>query len=124
MPRAFYFKYELIKPLIDSGVIRESEIDEKVQHILQTLIAFGFLDRPQLDKSISEDNAYSREVAYKMACESAVMLKNDGVLPLKAGRKNRIVVMGPNADRIPCGGGSGKVEPLNSISLYAGLGQL
>lgn len=124
MPRAFYFKYELIKPLIDSGVIRESEIDEKVQHILQTLIAFGFLDRPQLDKSISEDNAYSREVAYKMACESAVMLKNDGVLPLKAGRKNRIVVMGPNADRIPCGGGSGKVDPLYSISLYAGLGQL
>lgn len=124
MPRAFYFKYELIKPLIDSGVIRESEIDEKVQHILQTLIAFGFLDRPQLDKSISEDNTYSREVAYKMACESAVMLKNDGVLPLKAGRKNRIVVMGPNADRIPCGGGSGKVDPLYSISLYAGLGQL
>lgn len=124
MPRAFYFKYELIKPLIDSGVIRESEIDEKVQHILQTLIAFGFFDRPQLDKSISEDNKYSREVAYKMACESAVMLKNDGVLPLKAGRKNRIVVMGPNADRIPCGGGSGKVDPLYSISLYAGLGQL
>lgn len=124
MPRAFYFKYELIKPLIDSGVIRESEIDEKVQHILQTLIAFGFFDRPQLDKSISEDNAYSREVAYKMACESAVMLKNDGVLPLKAGLKNRIVVMGPNADRIPCGGGSGKVDPLYSISLYAGLGQL
>lgn len=124
MPRAFYFKYDLIKPLIDSGVIRESEIDEKVQHILQTLIAFGFLDQPQLDKSISEDNAYSREVAYKMACESAVMLKNDGALPLKAGRKNRIVVMGPNADRIPCGGGSGKVDPLYSISLYAGLGQL
>ena len=124
MPRAFYCKYELIKPLIDSGVIRESEIDEKVQHILQTLIAFGFLDRPQLDKSIFEDNKYSREVAYKMACESAVMLKNDGVLPLKAGRKNRIVVMGPNADRIPCGGGSGKVDPLYSISLYAGLGQL
>lgn len=51
-------------------------------------------------------------------------VENDGVLPLKAGRKNRIVVMGPNADRIPCGGGSGKVDPLYSISLYAGLGQL
>lgn len=124
MPRAFYMKYDFIKPMIDSGVIRESEIDEKVQHILQTLIAFGFLDRPQLDTTISEDNAYSRETAYKMASESAVMLKNDGVLPLKAGRKNRIVVMGPNADRIPCGGGSGRVDPLYSISLYAGMQQL
>lgn len=124
MPRAFYLKYDLIKPLVDNGVIREDEIDEKVQHILQTLIAFGFLDRPQLDPSVSEDNAYSREVAYKMACESAVMLKNDGALPLKAGRRNNIVILGPNADRIPCGGGSGRVDPLYSISLYAGMQQL
>lgn len=124
MPRAFYLKYEFIKPLIDNGVIKESEIDEKVQHILQTLIAFGFLDRPQLDTTISEDNAYSREVAYKMASESAVLLKNNGALPLKPGRRNQIVVLGPNADRIPCGGGSGKVDPLYSISLYAGLQQL
>lgn len=124
MPRAFYLKYEFIKPLIDNGVIKESEIDEKVQHILQTLIAFGFLDRPQLDTTISEDNAYSREVAYKMASESAVLLKNDGALPLKPGRRNQIVVLGPNADRIPCGGGSGKVDPLYSISLYAGMQQL
>lgn len=124
MPRAFYLKYEFIKPLIDNGVIKESEIDEKVQHILQTLIAFGFLDRPQLDTTISEDNAYSREVAYKMASESAVLLKNNGALPLKPGRRNQIVVLGPNADRIPCGGGSGKVDPLYSISLYAGMQQL
>ncbi len=121
MPRAFYFKKELVKPLLETGVISESDIDVKVRHILQTLIAFGFFDRPQLDSSISEDNGYSRDVAYKLAAESAVMLKNDGVLPLKGGRKNKIVVLGPNADRIPCGGGSGKVEPLHSVSLYEGL---
>lgn len=124
MPKAFLFKYEFIKPLIDNGVIRESEIDEKVQHILQTFIAFGFLDRPQLDTTISEDNAYSRETAYRMACESAVLLKNDGALPLKPGKRNKIVILGPNADRIPCGGGSGKVDPLHSISLYEGLASL
>lgn len=124
MPKAFQFKYEFIKPMIDSGVIRESEIDEKVQHILQTFIAFGFLDRPQLDTAISEDNAFSRETAYRMASESAVLLKNDGILPLKAGKRNKIVILGPNADRIPCGGGSGKVDPLYSISLYDGLASL
>lgn len=75
MPRAQYFKKELIKPLIESGVVTEAEIDEKVCNILQTLIAFDFLDRPQLDKNISEDNQYSRETAYKMASESAVLLK-------------------------------------------------
>lgn len=124
MPRAFVMTYDDIMPLVESGVIKESEIDEKVQNILQTLIAFGFLDRPQKDESISEDNPYSREVAYRMACESPVLLKNNGVLPLKPGKKNSIVILGPNADRIPCGGGSGKVDPLYSISLAEGLSQL
>lgn len=124
MPRAFYFKKELVKPLIESGVVTEAEIDEKVCNILQTLIAFNFLDRPQLDKNISEDNQYSRETAYKMASESAVLLKNDGILPLRPGRKNKIVILGPNADVIPCGGGSGRVSPLYSISLYEGMQQL
>ena len=124
MPRAQYFKKELIKPLIESGVVTEAEIDEKVCNILQTLIAFDFLDRPQLDKNISEDNQYSRETAYKMASESAVLLKNDGILPLKPGRKTKTVILGPNADVIPCGGGSGKVSPLHSISLYAGMQEL
>lgn len=124
MPRAQYFKKELIKPLIESGVVTEAEIDEKVCNILQTLIAFDFLDRPQLDKNISEDNQYSRETAYKLASESAVLLKNDGILPLKPGRRTKTVILGPNADVIPCGGGSGKVSPLYSISLYAGMQEL
>ena len=125
MPRAFYFKKEFIEPMLETGVLSEEDIDAKVQRILQTLISFGFLDRPQLDPNISEDNAYSREVAYKLAAESAVMLKNEGgVLPLKGGRRNKTVVLGPNADRIPCGGGSGKVDPLYSVSLYEGLKSL
>lgn len=124
MPAAQYFKKELIKPLLESGVVTEAEIDEKVCNILQTLIAFDFLDRPQLDKNISEDNQYSRETAYKLASESAVLLKNDGILPLKPGRKTKTVILGPNADVIPCGGGSGKVSPLHSISLYAGMQEL
>ena len=125
MPRAFYFKKEFIEPMLETGVLSEDDIDAKVQRILQTLISFGFLDRPQLDPNISEDNAYSREVAYKLAAESAVMLKNEGgVLPLKGGQRNKTVVLGPNADRIPCGGGSGKVDPLYSVSLYEGLKSL
>ncbi len=124
MPKAFVMTYDMILPLVETGVVKESEIDLKVQHILQTFIAFGFLDRPQLDPSISEDNPYSREVAFKLSSESAVMLKNNGALPLKAGRKNTTVLLGPNADRIPCGGGSGAVDPLYSISLKQGMEQL
>ena len=121
MSRGYYLNYRDIKPLVESGVVREKEIDAKVQTILQTLIAFGFFDRPQKDSTIAEDNPYSRDVAYRMASESAVLLKNDGVLPLKSSRRQNIVVAGPHADRIPCGGGSGTVSPIYSISLYEGL---
>lgn len=124
MPKGFCMNYKNIQPLIESGVVREKDIDEKVQNILQTLIAYGFLDRPQIDTTISEDNPYSRDVAYRLACESAVLLKNDGALPLKPGRKNTIALMGPRADVIPCGGGSGAVDPLYSISLAQGMQQL
>lgn len=119
MPEGFCMNYRNIKPLIDTGVIREKDIDEKVETILASLIAYGFLDRPQLDTTIKEDNPYSREVAYRLSCESAVLLKNDGTLPLKKG--GDIVLMGPRADVIPCGGGSGAVDPLYSISLYEGM---
>ena len=122
MPEGFCMNYDAIKPLIETGVIREKDIDRKVENILASLIAYGFLDRPQLDTTIKEDNPYSREVAYKLSCESAVLLKNEGALPLRKG--GRVALMGPRADIIPCGGGSGSVDPLYSISLYEGMNQL
>ena len=122
MPQGFCMNYESIKPLIETGVVREKDIDTKVETILSSLIAYGFLDRPQLDTTIKEDNPYSREVAYKLSCESAVLLKNNGALPLNKGGK--IALMGPRAEVIPCGGGSGAVDPLYSISLYEGMNQL
>ena len=122
MPKGFCMNYKNIKPLIETGVVREKYIDEKVETILASLIAYGFLDRPQLDTTIKEDNPYSREVAYRLSCESAVLLKNEGALPLKKGDK--IALMGPRADVIPCGGGSGAVDPLYSISLLQGMNGL
>lgn len=119
MPCAFCYTVETLKPLLERGVITEKQIDDKVCRILQTYIAFGFLDRPQLDSSIPEDNPYSREVAYRLACESIVLLKNDGILPLKKNR--RIALSGPGAEVIPCGGGSGAVDPLYTVSLKEGL---
>ena len=121
MPRGFCMNKETLEPLLRKGVVTEAQLDAKVQRILQTFIAFGFLDRPQLDSSIPEDNPYSREVAYKLACESAVLLKNDGILPL--GRRQKVSVSGPAADVVPCGGGSGAVDPLYAVSLRDGLQQ-
>lgn len=126
MPQAFMLNYKMIKPLLDNGVVSEEDIDLKVRHILQTFIEFGFLDGPVKDTSIPEDRAESHEAALSLAVEAPVLLKNEGVLPLKPGRKNRIAVLGPDAFNMPRGGGSGNVHtPIQyRISVAQGLQSL
>lgn len=126
MPRGRVMNYALIKPLIENGVVSEAQIDEKCINILRTFIAFGLLDNPMQDTSIPEDCAQSREMAYNAAVEGPVLLKNDGILPIRAAKKNDIIVLGPNADVVAYGGGSGEMHPIEgrSISIYAGLSGL
>ena len=118
MPGGAMMNRAKIMPLIENGVIDERVIDEKVQHILQSLLAFGFFDRPQKDESIIERNPYSDSVALEVARGGIVMLKNDGILPLE---KGKVLVCGPNANTIVTGGGSGVVYPFESCSVAEGM---
>lgn len=126
MPRGYVMNYENAKRLLESGVIEEGWIDEKCRHILQTVIEYGFLDNPVKDESISEDCDISRANALAAALEGPVMLKNNGILPLKKSTKKSIIVLGPNADIVPYGGGSGRMDPIEgrNITLFAGLSGL
>ncbi|MCM1501875.1 MAG: glycoside hydrolase family 3 C-terminal domain-containing protein [Bacteroidales bacterium] len=118
MPKGVFFTRERLHDAIGNGTVREADIDLKVQHILQTLISFGMLDGERAADTSIDDTA-SRKAALEVAREGIVMLKNDNAgLPLK---KGRILVMGPNADRVPTGGGSGFVTPVSSVSAYRGL---
>ena len=129
MPKGWYFNEEGILPLLESGVIHERDLDEKVCHILQTLSAFGFLDRQSRPTKVGEDDPASVQTALDIAREGIVLLKNDGdLLPLGTngrtkGAKGRILVLGPNAEEVPHGGGSGSVTPFGTVSVYEGLKQ-
>lgn len=121
MPTGEYLNEELLMPAIEQGLITEATIDLKVQYILQTLIAFGFLDKEPKDTSIALDNPHSRQTALDIAREGIVLLKNEGnMLPLKG----RTVVMGSNAEVLVTGGGSGFVSPFSTVSIAEGLEQL
>lgn len=122
MPNGIMMNKSNILPLIKNGIVEETVIDEKVRHILQTLIAFGFFDREQLDNSIPEINPLSDSVALEVARGAIVLLKNqDGFLPVK---KGRIVICGPRADEIVTGGGSGMVYPVRTCSVAQGMASL
>lgn len=115
-----------LMPLIENGVVTEADIDEKCIDILQTLIAWGFLDNSLEADPSAEDPALSQKRAYEVALEGPVLLKNEGILPLKPGKKNLVAVVGPNANSIPCGGGSGWVNPEDgkATTIWEGLQKL
>jgi beta-glucosidase len=82
-------------------LLSETEIDAAVKRMMATRFALGLFDPPAKIKTDrlpdSElDSAAHRLLALKIARESLVLLKNDGVLPLA--RPARIAVVGPLAD--------------------------
>jgi beta-glucosidase len=123
MPSALFMNAENLLPAIANGIVSEATINEKCCHILQSLIAFGFLDREQLDNSIAEQNPYSDEVALDVARGSIVLLKNESALLPFSSKVRNVVVAGPNASTVSAGGGSGVVHPFTAVSVSEGLQQ-
>lgn len=118
MPDGAYMNEKNLLPAIENGLVSEATIDSKVQHILQSLIAFGMLDKELVDKVIPRDNPASRQTALDLAREGIVLLKNEAhLLPLQGST----AFIGPNSDRVPTGGGSGSVDPYSTVSLWQGM---
>lgn len=121
MGYAKYMNYANLSKAIDNGLVSIKTIDEKVLHILETIIAFGIFDHPQKDSTIPEKNPYTENIALQDAREGIVLLKNDdGILPLKG----KTLVLGPNINKMPIGGGSGFVSPFTVVTLCDGLKEL
>lgn len=121
MPKGKNLNIEKLRPAIEAGTVDERVIDEKVRHILQTIMAFGIFDRKQKDESIPLDNPASRETSLALAREGIVMLKNDdGVLPLRG----TTALVGPNATVITTGGGSGNVVPFTETTVSEALAKM
>lgn len=121
MPSRRVMNKEHLAEPIANGVVDVRTIDAKVQHILQTIISFGFLDRPQKDEKFSERNPFSDNASLELARNGVVLLKNDGILPLK---KGNVAVAGMMSKIVPTGGGSGFVHPFETCSVAEGLSQV
>jgi len=119
MPGGRVMKQDVLRDAVKSGIIRVADIDQMVQHIVQTIIAYGWLDKaPEIDKQVPEDNEENTLRALAIAREGLTLLKNqNNVLPLKG----KVVVVGPNADTLVMGGGSGEVSPLHHVTTWQGL---
>jgi beta-glucosidase len=117
-----------VKPYLDAvkqGFLKESDIDMALIRLFTARIKLGMFDPPRMVpySNIDEkllDSVQHRALARKLANESMVLLKNDGVLPLKTSGI-KIAVVGPLADqkRVLLGNYSGM--PTHTVSVLEGL---
>jgi len=94
---------ELAIAAVKDGRLKEQYIDESCRRILRLKFRLGLFDSARaFDPSAVKQTlrcAAHRDAALEAAYESIVLLKNDGLLPLKPDVK-RIAVLGPNADDV------------------------
>lgn len=91
--------YPLLKESLADGRINREQLDEAVAAVLRIKFQLGLFDNPYLDESLAATQVRTPDhiaLARRLADESVILLKNRGILPLKAGM--RIALVGPNAD--------------------------
>ena len=112
MPTGDFLNREKLLPLIKSGTVHESAIDDKVRRILRVMFRLGLFDEVSSAKP-QADGAPQRSVALDVARAGIVLLKNDNnTLPLNMSSLKSVAVIGPNAAVARTGGGgSSMVNP-------------
>jgi beta-glucosidase len=116
------------KPYLDAfrqGILKESEIDRALIRLFTARMKLGMFDPPELVPYTNIDpkkldSAEHRAMARNIANKSMVLLKNDGILPLKQSAI-RVAVVGPLADQTRYLLGNYTGTPTHTVSVLEGL---
>ena len=92
--------YEKILNAYREGIIDEKYITESCVRLFTTRFLLGMFNETEYDKIsyLEVESKEHLELAEQAATESMVLLKNDGILPLKKEEIHTIGVIGPNAN--------------------------
>ena len=89
-----------LKELVEEGEVSMERIDDAVRRVLRMKVRLGLFDQP--DTMLGDYPEFAGEdherMAYEAAVEAQVLLKNNGILPLR--KDLRILLTGPNANSI------------------------
>ncbi len=110
---------------VKQGKISEEKINESLIRLLIGRFELGDFDRDdevewtKIPESVIACKEH-KALAFKMACEDMVLLKNDGILPLNKDSHD-IVVMGPNAADSVMLWGIYYGQPTHSVTCLEGI---
>jgi beta-glucosidase len=116
--------YATLTRQVRDGQVSLASIDTAVRRLLALKFRAGLFEHPFADSERAKaaaNDTEARALARRAAQRAIVLLKNDGVLPLKlaAGKPPVIAVIGPNAAVARLGGYAG--QPTASVSLLEGI---
>lgn len=98
-----------LKAAVEAGKVSTTELDDHVRRVLRSEFACGIVDHP-MQKGVADIEG-DLETARKIEEQSAVLLKNNGLLPLTGAVVKSIAVIGPHASEgMMSGGGSAQVD--------------
>lgn len=94
--------YSHLLEALERGLVSQERLEQAVKHVLTLKARLGMLDKEPVlwaEGNLNYDSPQEREVAYTLATQSIVMLKNNGTLPLDASKQGgKIFLTGPNAN--------------------------
>ena len=109
---------------VKQGFLKEADINLALKRLFTARMKLGMFDPPQMvpyakiDEKLLDSPGH-RALARRIANESMVLLKNDGVLPLKSGLK--IALVGPLAEQTQVLLGNYNGIPTHSVSVLEGM---
>ena len=113
--------YGALKAAAAANLISEETITEAAVKLFKTRFELGMFDGCEYD-DIKYDVVgceKHREINRRMAQDSVVLLKNNGILPLSTNKK--IAVIGPNADSIAALVGNYNGTPVKPYTVLRGI---
>ncbi|GAB4121242.1 MAG: glycoside hydrolase family 3 N-terminal domain-containing protein [Roseiflexaceae bacterium] len=96
----FDYYHEPLKGEVEAGRLPIAVVDTAVRRVLQLKFELGLFEQPYVNAAAADavfQTAEQRALARTAAAKGTILLKNDGILPLKPGLK-RIAMVGPGAD--------------------------
>ena len=117
--------FSVLPTSVAKGLIDEATIDQAVTRELALRMKLGMFDgdkSPYAKIGMEQVNSPEhRALAEKVAEESIVLLKNDGLLPLDRTKIKKMLVLGPNADSLLALTGNYTGIPMKPVTIVDGI---
>jgi beta-glucosidase len=117
--------YQTLGTALERGLLKQSDVDRAVERLMLARLKLGMFDPAervryaQIPYSVNDAPEHDR-LARKVAQESIVLLKNDGLLPLRKDL-DAVAVIGPTADDLVTLLGNYHGTPSHPVTILDGI---